>query len=113
MDGRAIFNFMMTRVPENVAQCLERNGLEQDDIDLWVFHQASRYMLMTLAKRMKLDPDKVAIELDDVGNTTSSTIPIALARSALTMNPAPRNVLICGFGVGLSWASALLIREDA
>jgi len=113
MDGRAIFNFMMTRVPENVAACLERNGLAQDDIDLWVFHQASRYLLTTLAKRMGLDPAKVAIELADVGNTTSSTIPIALARTAFAADPAPARVLICGFGVGLSWGSVVLERAGA
>ena len=111
MDGRAIFNFMMTRVPENVADCLARNGLEQEQIDLWVFHQASGYLLTTLAKRMNLDPGKLAIELADVGNTTSSTIPIALARTAFAADPAPERVLICGFGVGLSWASVVLERD--
>ena len=115
MDGRAIFNFMMTEVPESVIRCLDINELNIDDIDFFVFHQASEYMLKTLASRMKIPLGKVVIDMRDIGNTTSSSIPIALQRRILEKNYKNKNrlkILLSGFGVGLSWATSLLYLED-
>ena len=108
MNGRAIFNFMMKRVPDNVETCLAANRLEKGDIDLFVFHQASRYMVTTLAQRLGLDAAKVPIVLEDCGNTVSSTLPIVLDALGGTAALAGKRVLLCGFGVGLSWASTVL-----
>jgi 3-oxoacyl-[acyl-carrier-protein] synthase III len=109
MDGRAIFSFMMSEVPKDVAACLERNNLQLEQIDHFVFHQASKFMLQSVSKRMRLDPAKVIIDIADFGNTTSSTIPIALKRRILDDTDAT-NILLSGFGVGLSWASTVLTR---
>lgn len=111
MDGRAIFNFMMKEVPDDVEKCLKLNGLDAGDIDLWVFHQASRYMLKTLGQRMGIAAEKLVIDIEKTGNTTSSSIPIALERSALGIDPMPRRIMLSGFGVGLSWASTVLTLE--
>lgn len=108
MNGRDIFNFMMTEAPANIAQLLEREGLTFDDIDACVFHQASQFMLKNLARSLKLPDEKLIVELADIGNTTSSTIPIALKRQLLDAATRPDRVLISGFGVGLSWASMML-----
>lgn len=108
MDGRAIFNFMMTEVPQDIDRCLAMNGFERGDIDLWVFHQASAYMLRTLSRRLGIAEDKLVIEMADTGNTTASSIPLALRRQVLARDPVPGRVLISGFGVGLSWATAVL-----
>lgn len=112
MDGRAIFNFMMTEIPADVDRCLALNAVSKDDIDLWIFHQASRFMLETLGKRLSLPPEKLTIDLDDIGNTTSSTIPIALSRTAMTSKAGPQRIFVSGFGVGLSWSSAVLFRRS-
>ena len=112
MDGRGIFSFMMSEIPDDIEKCLAANKLAIDDIDLWVFHQASKYMLDVLAKKMHLPTDKVVVEMADIGNTTSSTIPIALERQVLSGNSNPKRVLISGFGVGLSWASTVLTRTE-
>lgn len=111
MDGRAIFTFMMSEVPKDVAACLKRNGRSLEDIDRFVFHQASKFMLQSLTKQMKLDPEKVVVDMRDIGNTTSSTIPIALKRTIMDQGPGDDTVLISGFGVGLSWASNILTRN--
>ena len=114
MDGRAIFNFMMTEVPTSVTRCLEINKLNVDDIDFFVFHQASKYMLTTLASRMRIPLDKVVIDMRDIGNTTSSSIPVALQRRLLSKNQKNKkrlNILLSGFGVGLSWASTVIYLE--
>lgn len=108
MDGRAIFNFVMTKVPKLVEDCLAANGLTRDDIDLWVFHQASRYMLDSLAPRLKVPKDKLVIDIAQTGNTTSSSIPLILEKSVLDTGLRPARVLLCGFGVGLSWGATIL-----
>ncbi len=112
MDGRAIFNFMMKEVPKSIDACLAANGLGRDDIGLWVFHQASGYMLKMLGRQLGIPADRLVIDLEDVGNTVSSTIPLALERAVLTREPAPSRVLVSGFGVGLSWASAVLTAAE-
>lgn len=111
MDGRAIFNFMMTEIPANIDRCLAQNGIRREDIDLWVFHQASRFLLETLGKHLSLPRERIVVDLDDIGNTTSSTIPIALARAVLAGNASPQRIFVSGFGVGLSWSSSVLFRN--
>jgi 3-oxoacyl-[acyl-carrier-protein] synthase-3 len=105
MDGRAIYSFMMSRIPRDVQVCLALNRLTADDIDRYVFHQANRYMLESLAGRMKLPPEKVVIAVNDCGNTVGSSIPIALEP---LLEERPARVLVSGFGVGLSWATNVL-----
>lgn len=112
MNGRGIFTFMMNEIPADIDRCLERNGLEKKDIDTWVFHQASQYMIEMLAKRLGIAKESAIVDLADTGNTTSSTIPIALERCVLPRNEPPKHVFISGFGVGLSWASTVLSRCD-
>lgn len=105
MEGRAIYTFAMSRIPQHVEQCLALNGLTIADVDRFVFHQANRFMLESLRDRMKLPADKVVIAVEDGGNTVGSTIPIALE----TLLPERhRRILVCGFGVGLSWATNIL-----
>ena len=108
MNGRAIFDFMMTRVPENVLECLKRNKLEIDEIDYFIFHQAGKYMLDNLRKALGIEKDKVVFAMENTGNTVSSSIPIALA-PFLSKKIHKKKVLLSGFGVGLSWASTVLI----
>jgi len=110
MDGRGIFSFMMSEIPVDIDRCLARNNLDKSDIDAWVFHQASRYMIETLSRRLGIETERVIIDLSDVGNTTSSTIPIALERAVFNREVPPDRIFISGFGVGLSWASTLLFR---
>lgn len=108
MNGRQIFNFMMRRVPSDVSNCLEKNHLTVEDIDRFVFHQASKYMLENLAKRLELPAEKMVYCLRETGNTVSSSIPIALSEMFREGGVTQKRVLISGFGVGLSWASTVL-----
>ena len=108
MNGRAIFNFMMERVPASLQRCLQRNGLTQDQVDFFVFHQASRFLLDTLARRLRLPADRVPINIARLGNTVSSTIPIVLSELLAEGRLAGKRVLVSGFGVGLSWATNII-----
>ena len=108
MDGRAIFNFMMRKAPAAVDACLEKNNLTRDDIDFFVFHQASRFMVESLARSMRLPPEKTPLNVANFGNTVSSSIPLVLEDLRDNGQMTGKKVLVCGFGVGLSWAANVL-----
>ena len=112
MNGRAIFEFMLERIPGDLAHCAESNGLTTDEIDLFLLNQASAHMLGYVTKRMKLDPARVPIHMQDTGNLVSSSIPFLIARLAGQGDLAGKTTLLSGFGVGLSWASTVM-RFDA
>jgi 3-oxoacyl-[acyl-carrier-protein] synthase-3 len=86
--------------------------MQMDDVDLFVFHQANRFMLDFLRRNMKIKKEKFYMNFSDIGNTVSASIPIALKRAMEdeTIQDA-QNILICGFGVGLSWGTTLLKKE--
>ena len=107
MHGGNVFNFTADVVPDMVEKLLSKSGLQQDDIDLWVFHQANKYMINYLRKLLDIDKDKFYIFMEKVGNTVSSTIPIALCE-ARKEDKLHGNVLLAGFGVGLSWGGVML-----
>lgn len=107
MDGQEIFMFTLVTVPRMMKDVLAKNGLQKENIDLFVFHQANKYMLDHLRKKLKIDEDKFFVNLAEVGNTVSSTIPIALC-NARDGNKLKGNVLLAGFGVGLSWGATIL-----
>lgn len=107
MNGGEIFTFTQKNVPVVVRQTLVNNQLSQEDINMFVFHQANTYMLNFLRKKLKIAEDRFFIDMKNVGNTVSNSIPIALCqarRNGLLSGP----VLICGFGVGYSWGGNVL-----
>ncbi|MFM1831711.1 MAG: hypothetical protein RLZZ461_27 [Planctomycetota bacterium] len=111
MAGRQVFNFAATRVPREVAALMDAEGVSIEDIDLALLHQGSRYIVETLADRLRLPREKVPIETDRTGNTVSSSIPLLLETVLKTPGDAwPRRVLMAGFGVGFSWGVGLLER---
>ena len=109
MSGLGVLAFVKSKIPSQVQRLLARNNFTTDDIDLFVFHQASKVALDSLTRALKLEPERVFDNLAHVGNTVSASIPISLAEAMATgrMRPGAK-VVLCGFGVGLSWASALL-----
>lgn len=111
MDGAEVFNFSISEEPKAVSDLLDFAGIEIDDVDHFVFHQANRYILSNIAKRLEIDPAKVPMRtVERFGNQSSASIPSALCSELgdLLSLDAGRQVLLSGFGVGLSWATALL-----
>jgi 3-oxoacyl-[acyl-carrier-protein] synthase III len=109
MNGPEIFSFTLRAVPEAFQAILERSGTGVDEIDFFVFHQANKFMLDHIRKRLKVPESKFFVSMDDCGNTVSSTIPIALRRlQAEGRLVAGAKVMIMGFGVGYSWAGCVL-----
>jgi 3-oxoacyl-[acyl-carrier-protein] synthase-3 len=109
MAGGEIFNFTLSAVPKSIQALLEKACLSIEQIDLFVFHQANRFMLDHLRKRLKIPAEKFQVSMAHCGNTVSSTIPIALKeaqREGRLKNGA--TVMLVGFGVGYSWGATLL-----
>lgn len=108
MDGAEIFNFTLKAVPQSVCQLLERSHKTLDEIDLFVFHQANRYMLDYLRRKIKVPQEKFYVAMGHCGNTVSSTIPIALKHAQMEGRLKPGDLtMLVGFGVGYSWAAGL------
>jgi 3-oxoacyl-[acyl-carrier-protein] synthase-3 len=106
MNGREILMFTLKRVPASVAQALDHAGWRREDVELLVLHQASKLVLDTLTQRFGLPAERSWNGMSEIGNTVSSTIPIALrqALDANVLKPGMK-VMLSGFGVGYSWAS--------
>ena len=107
MDGKAIFDFTVKAVPPMINDVISKNGLTRDEVDLYVFHQANKYMINFLRKLIMIDKEKFYVYLDKVGNTVSSTIPIALCE-AKKEGRLHGNILLAGFGVGFSWGGCII-----
>jgi len=109
MDGAEIFNFSLQTVPKSVNQLLEKAAISIEAIDYVVFHQANKFMLEALRRKIKIPKEKFGLILETHGNTSSATIPMAI-EVALEEGKIDKGakVLVAGFGVGYSWATGLI-----
>jgi len=109
MDGAKVALFAMKRVPESVKEILKKTHNKIVDIDKFIFHQASKFVLNNIYSILKINKKKIFENYKYLGNTTSSSIPIALkVASSKKILKNNHKIILCGFGVGLSWASVLL-----
>lgn len=109
MNGPDIFNFTMEVVPDLVEKCLLKNDIDKVNVDMFIFHQANKYILNFLRKSIKIEKEKFYINLENTGNTVSSTIPIAFKQCLDDgLIKTGDKIMLVGFGVGLSWASTII-----
>lgn len=109
MNGRAVFNFAVQTVPKSIQKTLELNNTSAKDIDLFLLHQASRYVIDIIRKRLGVASCLLPFHAKTQGNTVSSSIPLLLAN----VEDGPQKVILCGFGVGLSWGTTLLTKNNS
>jgi 3-oxoacyl-[acyl-carrier-protein] synthase-3 len=109
MNGPAVLSFFRSRVPVQIRELLNKNNLSIDNIDLFVFHQASKIGLDAITNALKIVRNKVYSNIESTGNLVSASIPVAL-KMALDDGRIKKGnkIVLSGFGVGLSWASALI-----
>jgi len=107
MNGAEVFSFALRRVPEAVDVLLRREGLSVAEVDAFVFHQANRFMLEQLCRKMGIPPEKAPLFLSGCGNTVSASIPMVLREHWHRFRTGQKVVLV-GFGVGYSWGAALV-----
>jgi len=110
MDGTQVFAFTLREVPGSVRAALDGAGWTMEMVDHLVLHQANAQMIRHLGQKLGVAADRTVISLRDVGNTSSASIPLALAASlAGSLAAGSRRLLLSGFGVGWSWGSAALV----
>lgn len=109
LNGLDIFNFSLREVAPNIEALLKHFSVDRESVDHWVFHQANLYMNEMVRKKLKLAPEKVPYSLQKYGNTSSATIPLTIVNNLREeIIRSPKNLILSGFGVGLSWGSCLV-----
>ena len=108
MDGMAVFNFGMSEEPRDVKNLVEAAGLELGQVDLLIYHQANKFMTDFFSKWLKFDKAKTPYSIRKYGNTSSASIPLTIVSELYETYPERKNVILSGFGAGLSWGSVLL-----
>lgn len=112
LEGMDVFSFGITKAPQVVKELLERLSLSHNDVDHFVFHQANLLMNEKIRKKLSLPPEKVPYSLERYGNTSCATIPLTMCISLKDkLNSGPATLILCGFGVGLSWGAVHLILD--
>lgn len=107
MDGAAVMSFALRRVPETIKKLLKDREISKDDVDIFALHQPNEFILNYIRKILEIDEKKLPIDVDGIGNTNSSSIPVLLSRCEANANKHKKAIL-CGFGVGFSWNSLML-----
>lgn len=106
MDGMSVFSFGITTPPKSIKQLCEHFGVDLQQIDKLVLHQANKFMINKIAKKLKVDQMKVPSCLKDYGNTTNSSIPLTIVTQCREEYSSMNlKSVCCGFGTGLSWGS--------
>ena len=109
MDGMAVFNFAMKRVPKSIKEILEESGCTFEDVDWLVFHQANKFMTDFFTRKLKFDPAKVPYCIQKYGNTSSTSVPLTIVSELHDKLRDGHRVIMSGFGAGLSWATANIV----
>lgn len=114
MEGRELFRHAVRRLCQSADECLHKNHLRHEDIDWIVCHQANARILEAVAQKLELDPTRVYKNLEKYGNTSASSVAIALDELCQDASLEPfNNVLLLAFGAGLTWGGAVLSIVDA
>ncbi|HIY01008.1 MAG TPA: ketoacyl-ACP synthase III [Candidatus Blautia faecipullorum] len=109
MDGKAVFQFAVRKVPEVIREVLDANELSEEDIDWFILHQANKRIVESVAKRLKTDMARFPMNLQEYGNTSSASIPILLNEmNRKGLLKKGQKLVLAGFGAGLSWGAAVL-----
>lgn len=109
MNGPNLFNFTIKRVPPLVEDTLKQAGRTAAEVDQFILHQSNRFMMQHIAKKLEISLDRMPLTLDTFGNTGGASVPLTLTHAlAKTPRPGKQTVMLIGYGVGLSWGSALV-----
>lgn len=112
MSGADVFNFVIREVPRDFNRLLDFSAVELNSIDYFIFHQANSYINGFLAKKLKLPPEKIPSTIEKYGNTSSVSIPLTIVSELRGKLSGHKRLLLSGFGVGLTWGTALVDVED-
>jgi 3-oxoacyl-[acyl-carrier-protein] synthase-3 len=113
MEGREVYRHAVARMTEATTEALEASGLSVDDLDLFVAHQANSRIIESAASELGLPPEKLAINVDRVANTSSASIPLALAQAERDGLLQPgATVALAAFGAGFVWGAGIVSWKE-
>lgn len=112
MNGPKVFQFAITEVPKQIYGMLKKFKIKIENIDYFVLHQANKFIIDHIAKKMKIPKNKILFSLDKFGNTNSASIPLTINANPTKFIGKKNKVLLCGYGVGLSWGTCILDIDD-
>jgi len=108
MDGADVFNFVIKEVPKDIRLLMEKTGEDIHDLDYYVFHQANAFINNYIAKKMKLDKEKIPWTIQKYGNTSSVSIPLTIISELKEQMKGRKRLMLSAFGVGMAWATAIV-----
>jgi 3-oxoacyl-[acyl-carrier-protein] synthase III len=108
INAAAFFSFTIRRVPPLIEQTIAGAGWKMEDVDSWVLHQASKFILEFLMKRVKIPFEKAPMTIEEFGNTSSASIPLTMVTKMSEQLSRPTKSVLLGFGSGLSWSGVAL-----
>jgi 3-oxoacyl-[acyl-carrier-protein] synthase-3 len=107
MDGAAVFTFTITTVPKSISKLMEKNAIKNEDVDFLLLHQANKLIVDKVSNKLKFEETRVPTSYENFGNTSCSSIPLTMVTKLSSQLKSKNLKLIaCGFGGGLSWATA-------
>ena len=112
MRGGDVFNFVIREIPRDIKKTLEFSGVDKDAIDYIVFHQANNFINTYIAKKMKLDADKIPHTIEKFGNTSSVSVPLTIVSELKDKLEGNKTLLLSAFGVGMCWATGIVPFVD-
>ncbi|MBL1233599.1 MAG: ketoacyl-ACP synthase III [Flavobacteriales bacterium] len=113
LNGENIFNFSLREVPPNVKELIDFAQFDIENVDFFIMHQANKLMNEAIRKKLGIPPEKVPYSLEKYGNTSSASIPLTIIdKLNQPLSKGKKHLILSGFGVGLSWASALIYTEN-
>ncbi|MDT8411159.1 MAG: ketoacyl-ACP synthase III [Vicingaceae bacterium] len=113
LNGENIFNFSLREVPPNVKELIDFAQFDIENVDFFIMHQANKLMNEAIRKKLGIPPEKVPYSLEKYGNTSSASIPLTIIdKLNQPLSKGKKHLILSGFGVGLSWASALISTEN-
>lgn len=113
LNGTEVFNFTITEVPEIISHLMGTFRISDDDVDMYVLHQANKFIIKRIASKLKLPMEKVPINIDKFGNTSGASIPLTLVDKVNEIDKDNIRLILCGFGVGLSWGAMYLCIDKS
>lgn len=112
MNGMDVFNFAIRVVPKSIKEIVQYSGITLNDVDYVVYHQSNRFMTDFFTKRLRINPAKVPYCIGRFGNTSSASIPLTIVSELEDSLKGRKKAVLCGFGAGLSWGTALITFQD-
>ena len=112
MNGTDVFNFVIVEVPKDIKRLMAESGEDIQNMDYYVFHQANAFINNYIAKKMKLDKERIPWTIQKYGNTSSVSVPLTIISELKDKMAGDKKLLLSAFGVGMAWATAIVPFVD-